>query len=199
MSRNDETKKVNIMLNLERNKPTRKDTLRLLVSGVQKHFPSGSLVLAKQTFAVADLVALLQADIDATNAADQARATWLTQVGAQNASHQKVAPVIRALKSLVISQFGDTQDAGTALADFGLTPRKIAERSIATKAEVVDKGRATRVARHTMGKNQKKLVTGTVTPTAAAQAPSGSAPTPASSTASAPQGVASGGAAPHPT
>ncbi len=146
------------------NKPTRKDMLRLIVSGVQKHFPSGQMSLAGQAFNMpTDLVNLLQADISVTDATDKARATWLATVQTQTDSHTKVAPVLRALKAQVLAQFGDTQDAATTLADFGYSPRKISARSSEEKVAAAAKGRATRTARHTMGSKQKQAVTGNVT------------------------------------
>src|ERR1700722_8623344 len=145
-------KERNVMSVLNRNKPTRKDRLRLIVSGVQKHYPSGQLTLASQTFNLpSDLVKAIQADIDATDAADKARADWLAAVQVQTDSHQKVGPVLRAFKRQVLAQFGDTQDASKTPADFGYAPQKVAVKSSATKVAARELGRATRAARHTMG------------------------------------------------
>ncbi len=151
------------MSTLDRNKPTRKDRLRLIISGVQKHYPNGTLVLAGQTFNVpTQLVQFIQQDIDATDVADKARAAWLERVQVQEDSHQKVAPVLRALKSAVLSLYGDTQNASSTLADFGYSPRKLTAKTSAKKAQAADKGLATRAARHTLGKKQKKDIKGTV-------------------------------------
>ncbi len=146
------------------NKSTRKDALRLIAAGVQMHFPSGTLILANQTFEMpADLVNLILADIADTDAADKARAAWLAAVQVQTNSHEKLAPVLRALKAQVLAQFGDTQDSATTLADFGYSPRRVGPRSVEEKAAAAVKGLATRAARHTMGSRQKERVTGNVT------------------------------------
>jgi hypothetical protein len=138
------------------NKPIRKDRLRLIASGVQTHFTSGQKVLAGQTFNMpSDLVKLIQADIDASDAADKARAVWLAAVQVQDDSHQKVAPVLRALKRLVLAQFGDTQAASSALADFGFVPQTVPAITAEARVAAVGKTRATRAARHTMGPKQK--------------------------------------------
>jgi hypothetical protein len=158
------------MPNQDKNKPTRKDRLRTLIAGAQKHFPSGSLVLAGQTLNPAQLVLRIQQDIDATDAADQAHSVWIEKVQLERNSHQELAPILRALRSQVFAQFGDAKDAASALGDFGFTPRKVAGRPVATKAAAAVKSRATRTARHTMGKNQRKKVKGTVP--AEASAPS---------------------------
>ena len=174
------------MSTLDRNKPTRKDLLRLVISGVQRHFPSGQMTLAGQTFNLpSDLVKFIQADIDATDAADKVRADWLAGVQVQTDSHQKVGPVLRAFKRQVLAKFGDTQDASSTLADFGYAPQKVATKSVATKAAAAEKGRATRAARHTMGKKQKLQVKGTVTaapgPAAPASPPAAGPGAPAAS------------------
>ena len=167
------------MSTIDRNKPTRKDLLRLVISGVQKHFPSGQMILAGQTFNLpSDLVKFIQTDIDVTDAADKARADWLAGVQVQTDSHQKVGPVLRALKRQVLATFGDTQDASSTLADFGYAPPKIAAKSAATKATAAERGRATRTARHTMGKKQKQPVKGTVPATASPPTAPASPPAP---------------------
>jgi hypothetical protein len=61
------------------------------------------------------------------------------------------------------------------LADFGFGPVKHTEPSPAVKAAAAVKARATRAARHTMGKVQKKAITGAAT-----------APAPATSNGAAP-------------
>jgi hypothetical protein len=191
------------MSELNRNKPTRKDRLRLIVSGVQKHYPSGQMTLASQTFNLpSDLVKAIQADIDATDAADKARADWLAAVQVQTDSHQKVGPVLRALKRTVLGQFGDTQDASSTLADFGYAPPKVTEKSSATKAAAAEQGRATRAARHTMGSKQKLQVKGTVTPASPpatpASPPAAGPAAPVAPVASAPAaGSTTAGTTPH--
>jgi hypothetical protein len=147
------------------NKPTRKSRLRLIIAGVQKQYPTGSLLLAGQTLTTSQLVQLIQQDIDASDAADKAHADWISQVQVERNSHQKVDPVLRALRSQVLAQFGDTKDAASTLATFGYSPRKVTPVPSDTKADAAAKGRATRAARHTMGKKQKASVKGTVSPT----------------------------------
>jgi hypothetical protein len=161
-----------IMPNQDKNKPTRKDRLRTLISGVQKHYPSGSLVLAGQAIPTAQLVLQIQQDIDATDAATQAHTAWIEKVQVERNSHRALAPLLRALRSLVFGQFGEAKDAASILGDFGFAPRKVVQRTAADKAKAADKSRATRKARSTMGKVQKKKVHGTAeAPASAATAP----------------------------
>jgi hypothetical protein len=172
----------------DRNKPSRKERLRLIAAGVAKRYAGVSLILSGTTYTTSSLEQAIQKDIDATDAADQARATWTALVQKERDSHVALAPVLRALKSQVIANFGDTKDASSTLADFGYTPRKVVKKKVETKATAVAKIKATRKARNTLGKNQKKNVKGTVpanAPAAAPAAASSSTPAP-SPTATAP-------------
>jgi hypothetical protein len=162
------------MPNQDKNKPTRKDRLRTLIAGVQKHFPAASLILAGQTIPIAQLLLRIEQDIDATDAAIQAHSAWIEKVQVERNSHRELAPLLRALRSMVFAQFGEAKDAASTLGDFGFAPRKLATRKTADKAKAAEKSRATRKARNTMGKVQKKKVHGT--PGEAAPAPTATGP-----------------------
>jgi hypothetical protein len=163
----------------DKNKPTRKSRLRTLISGVQKQLSGSSLALSGQTLSADQLVLRIQQDIDLTDAATLARTAWIEKVQLERNSHQELAPLLRALRSLVFSKFGDTNNAASVLGEFGFAPRKVAQRPSATKAGAAVKSRATRSARHTMGKRQKAGVKGDVKAvgTAPAAAPPPAKPT----------------------
>lgn len=183
----------------DKNKPSRKDRLRRIISGVQKHFSTGPLTLAGQTFNTsADLVNRIQGDIAASDASDDARAGWHGHVQVERDSHTALAPILRALKSQVVAKFGDTPDASATLGDFGYSPRKLPVRGVAAKAEAVDKLRATRTVRHTMGAQQKKAVKGTVEVpvTAASTAPAAAPSVATTSPSPASAGTAASAATP---
>ena len=145
----------------DNNKPSRQNRLRKIVAGVQKHMPNlGIITLGGAPIAMADVLREIQEDIAASDAADKAHADWLAQVQVQNDKHEKLAPLLRRLKQFVLLQVGDTQDASGELADFGYAPRKTPVKTVATKAAAIQKNLATRAARHTMGSQQKKKVTG---------------------------------------
>ncbi|HEY8039212.1 MAG TPA: hypothetical protein VIF15_05430, partial [Polyangiaceae bacterium] len=73
-------------------------------------------------------------------------------------------PVLRYLKTFVVTQFGDTQDSGPKLEIFGFTPRKARTTTVKTKAAAAEKVVATRKARNTMGPKQKAKIKGTPAP-----------------------------------
>jgi hypothetical protein len=128
----------------------------------------------------AQLVLRIEQDIEATDTATQAHTAWIEKVQVERNSHSALAPLLRALRSLVFGQFGEAKDAASILGDFGFTPRKVAQRPAAEKAKAADKSRATRKARNTMGKVQKKKVHGT---------PGEAAPASAATNPATPQGT----------
>jgi hypothetical protein len=132
-----------------------------VIAGIQKHLQNvSSLPLVGSTYTPADLVKLVQSRIDATGQADATKATWHSSVLAGEALNTKLTPVLRALRQYVINVFGA---ASPVLADFGFAPPKSATRTPEEKAAATAKAKATRTARHTMGKVQKKTVKGNVT------------------------------------
>jgi hypothetical protein len=154
------------------NKPTAKDLCSKAIQGVGKHL-SGvtSLTLLGASHTPASLKAVFQADIDATNAAEAGHTQWKQQVATQKATRANTRAVGKALKSYLLGTFGPA--AVGVLEDFGFTaPKSPGKKTVAAKAESLVKAKATRTARHTMGKKQRKTVKGT-----AAVSPSvGSAP-----------------------
>ncbi|MGH7270859.1 MAG: hypothetical protein ACREJ3_10560 [Polyangiaceae bacterium] len=145
-------------------KVTRQDRLRLIVSGATKHFqPNTPFTLAGVSYTLAALTQLCQKDITASDSATQAKAAWLAIVQSERDDHSQVYPVLRAFKAYVVSLFGDGQAAGTTLADFGYSPRKVRAAKVAVKAAAAVKVVATRKARGTMGPVQRKAITGSVT------------------------------------
>jgi hypothetical protein len=147
----------------------------MLVIGAQKHFaPTASFTLAGRTYTLAQLVQFCTDDIAACDGSVQAKAAWLTAVQAERSRHHDAEPILRAFKAYVTSFYGDSPTAGDVLGDFGLSPRKVPVKDVAVKSVAVEKMLATRKARHTLGKVQKKGIKGTIQP-GAPTSPSGSA------------------------
>ena len=151
-------------------KATLEQRIRGLIAGTQKHPPTGSLTVDGVTYTAAALVQLLQSLADALSAVDAAKASWQNALTQQRTVQTQVLPVIRGYSNLLLAANGN---APATLADYGLTPRK-AKTPLSTEAQAqaIAKNEATRKARNTMGKQQKKQVKGTVpTSPAAPQAP----------------------------
>jgi hypothetical protein len=102
--------------------------------------------------------------VDANAAVDRAEALhkeWQDQVQAAHAARKTAAAVFLSLRSYLVGQYG--ANAKAVLNDFGMeAPKPKGPKTVATKVAAARKRDATRVARHTMGKVQKKSVKGTV-------------------------------------
>jgi hypothetical protein len=181
---------------MKTNKPTNKDLDNKAMSGADKHLASlTSITVGGTAYTVPTLKAVFQADIDATNAADAAGTQWKEQVIKAQAMRAQSARVRRALRAYLIGLYG--AEAVGILEDFGFSPPKPpGPKTVGMKAQGVERAAATRKARHTMGKNQKKAVKGTITTIVTEPASPVSPPAPAP-VASAPTQGASGGTAPH--
>jgi hypothetical protein len=131
-------------------KETRQVRIGKVSAGIQKYFMNlPAIDLAGTSRTPADLIAILQRALDAIKQSSNAKAAWRAVVQTERNVLRETSPVLRYIKALVISKFGDTQDSSNALEDFGYTPRKVP---------------VTRVARATRGKKQKAKIKGTVAP-----------------------------------
>jgi hypothetical protein len=150
-------------------KAIRSDRNRKAIDGVRKHYASSPMVILDGvSLAPDDIVKALQGSIDAADATTAVTALFHKTVDAEQTAHAAADAVYLGLKTLVTSQFKTAPDT---MAEFGFTlqPRQVPDA--ATAAAAVEKRRATRVARHTMGKRQKANVKGTVTAPDTAPAP----------------------------
>jgi type I site-specific restriction endonuclease len=189
------------------NRNTQQNGDRKMVLAIPKYLANaGTMTLAGKAYTPTDLGKLFQGRIDSIDAATAAHAKWLDAVKADRDQIAQTAVVVRALKDLLRSMFATQAET---LADFGLTPRKVTKKTVATLTQAVAQSQATRKARSTMGKVQKLDVTAPVNATVVVTPVGGTAPaTPATAqnaapaaTAApvpAPQGTApAGGTSPH--
>jgi hypothetical protein len=152
-----------------RSKAVRSDRNRQAIAGVRKHFAStATVVIDGVPHTPDDIVRALQSSIDASDATAAAGAQFHKTVEAEKAANASADAMYGGLKTLVTSQFKTTPDT---MADFGITLPSRQVPDAATAAAAAEKRRATRVARHTMGKRQKANVKGTVTTPETAPAP----------------------------
>jgi len=155
-------------------KATLEQRVRELVAGTQKHSPNGSLTFGGATYTTAALVQELQSLADALAAADAAKASWQDALKDADGVRAKVVPVMQAYRSWLVATNGN---APSTLADYGLTPRKSATPLTSEqKVARAKKAEATREARGTMGKKQKKSVKGKVVTNAPVTSPTATQP-----------------------
>jgi hypothetical protein len=130
----------------------------LLLAGTQKRFSStASLQFGGSTHAPAEIETALQRRIAAADATGPARTAFHTAVAAERLARAETRKLVTQFRAFLLATFGEDL---TALADFGLTPRKPVVKPPKVKVAAADKARATRQARGTKGKKQKKAIKG---------------------------------------
>jgi hypothetical protein len=168
------------------NKVTETTNDNLLIAGIQKHLATATLTLAGTSYTGAALVALLQARVSAVSGTVTAKTAYASAVKAQDEELANTQAVVSALRKTILAMY---KDAAT-LGDFGLSPPKKPSMTPAERVASAAKAAATRAARHTMGPEQKKAVTGASASASSSSSASGGSPTTAGG-GSAPTGVSS--------
>jgi hypothetical protein len=142
-------------------KPNRTDQTaadQKLIDGLNKHASAiTALVIAGVTMSPKDIIAVLQSRIATSTNANLTRAAFRAAASADQDERGKTKAFASRLRQALLVVFAGQVDT---LADFGLTPRKVAVRTPEQKLAAAVKAKATRQARHTMGKVQKSKITG---------------------------------------
>jgi hypothetical protein len=108
---------------------------------------------------VGDVTGAYQSCIDERTTLNSQRAEVKATLASVAAADIKRRTVDVALKAWVVNQYGaDSKEAH----DFGFPAPKAASRTVDSKATAIERGQATRKARHTMGSKQKEDVKGTM-------------------------------------
>lgn len=129
-----------------------------LISGLAANYqPTDTFLLPSGTVTRDALIAQFQGFISVTETTKSANQSWREAVQAERSALVVVAPVRQAVRSVIQGRYGAS---ATQLAQFGFSPRKATVRKAATKAVAVMKMKATREARSTKGKVQKKDIKG---------------------------------------
>jgi hypothetical protein len=139
--------------------------VKQLILGTGKHYANGSqtIQLAGATFTVTALTQLMQNFVDNREAVEASKAATKTKIETERTQAPSQIAVVTAFEKVVRGSFGTSADV---LADFGLAlPKARAPMTAEQKAVAVAKRAATRKARGTMGKVQKKAVKGAVSAT----------------------------------
>jgi hypothetical protein len=129
-----------------------------LLSGFSKHLGNQkSLMLGNATYTAAAVTKALQAFVDAYQALIAEKAKEQTTHQAAVAAEASATPLVKLIVAYVRAVYGNNTEV---LTDFGLQPHKVAAKKPPVLVQASVKAKATRAARHTMGKAQKKGVTG---------------------------------------
>lgn len=137
------------------------DALQKLADGLTQHASTApSVVIAGVTMKPSDIVAKLQARIAQAKALSSAAANWHSMVQTEKIAAEGLKPLLSMVQQVLRAAYSTELDV---LADFGLSPRKKAVVSPATKTAAALKAKATRAARGTKGAQQKAAITTQVT------------------------------------
>jgi hypothetical protein len=131
-------------------------SVQKLLAGFSTAFPAKStLTVSGTALSVAQITAKLQAIVDEYQAILDARSTLQGDLQTAKTNRPTEHELITQLHGALVSFFG----SGSAqLLQFGFTPKKAKQTTVATKATAAAKAKATRTLRHTMGSVQKQSV-----------------------------------------
>ncbi len=147
-----------------------------LLDGINKHSAAmPTVIVSGAAVPLKDITDTLQARIQAARNVAPAKATWQVAVQADRDQRANSKTLVTVLKQALVLHFNGQVET---LADFGLTGRKPTVVSPETRVAAAAKAKATRAARHTMGKKQKAKIKGTVPAAAPEVPPPATAPAP---------------------
>jgi hypothetical protein len=146
-------------------KPTGKAQVTVIakqvIAGMGKRLTSTtSIVLAGSSFTPDQIKSKLQLLVDLRSAADAAKASSKARIAEETTQAPDLIALMSDLRAYVNVTFRNSPEA---LADFGIIPKARVVLTGEALAAATAKRAATRAARHTMGKVQKKGIKGDVT------------------------------------
>jgi hypothetical protein len=135
-----------------------------LITGISA-LPDKTFLLGGQTFTKAQVVAPLQALVDAAAKTAADEATWHTSVQDEHDAEAAAREMVDAVKPFLQGRLG--KSSPLLRSQFGLAPVKLAAKTVAAKATGIARSLATRAIRGTRGSKQKKALTAEATPAVA--------------------------------
>jgi hypothetical protein len=133
---------------------------RKIIAGSYKHITK-NIVLAGETQSAKTIESAMNEVTSADDTCDELRMKLEAATKVAKVARAKATTLTASLKKYVVAHFGESSPV---LADFGFTPRKLAQKTVAEKFQTVEKQLATRAARHTMGSRQKAAIHGSIAP-----------------------------------
>jgi hypothetical protein len=162
--------------------------LSAMISGLQKREQElAPFVIGSKQYTVAQVIAALQARHDATQAVTMTKAAWQAAVKTDHDGRASGQAFLAGVRQTLLTAYAGSVDS---LADFGLVGHKPHATTPEKQVAAAQKAKATRAARHTLGKKQKLALKGDVT---------GVVVTPVTPPKAAPGAPAQGPASPTPT
>ena len=165
----------NPMFSLHSNRSDLGDTLGKLLPLVLRFTPDAKFVVNGVAMTGATFVERIQKMVASMTATDDAHRQLTVATVAEEENRAALRDEADAYRAYVLSVFGASSKEYAAL---GFQPKKRSEPDLQTRAAAADKLRATRAARHTMGKKQRAAIHGVVAPVPATPSPVPVAATP---------------------
>jgi hypothetical protein len=134
--------------------------LRALIVGLTKHLPTQPLAMMGVPYTGTTLAARLQASVDSLTQVLEARAALEGALQKDRTQREGDAALLATVHEALWIFYGNAPET---LNDFGMRPRKT-RKPLTPEANLLraERARATRAARHTMGKRQKAKNKGSV-------------------------------------
>jgi hypothetical protein len=141
------------------NRTTQQDRDRKMIAGIQAHLAKEpKIVIRSVVYTPESLIQVIQNDLNLADAATKAKAALADAAAAVRANRTNLRTFITGFRQYVLNTFTDAN----VITDFGFSPSKAPKKTVATKALAAARVVATRQARGTLGKVQKKEVHGSV-------------------------------------
>jgi hypothetical protein len=126
------------------------------VDGIQKNLGKvAAVMLDGRSYAPSAIAAIYSDWLAKAQAVQSAKNAWLVAVGKRDKAEKALLPLDAAFKRFLLSYYGL---ASATLVDYGVDAPRVGKKSAMVKRLAAEKARATRAARGTMGKRQKKAV-----------------------------------------
>ena len=131
-----------------------------LIDGVSQFLSHlASLPVGSKSVTPADIIKVLQDRLASSKAVNTTDAAHQAAVNADRDERASTSRFIAALRLVIMGMFSNSPDT---LAVFGMSVRKTGKPSATTLANAAAKNKATREARHTLGKKARLKVQGVV-------------------------------------
>jgi hypothetical protein len=135
-----------------------------VIAAIAKLAPDAVFPVGGKLVASKDLQAQIQANVDRQKELVETRAKARQLLVLVESERVESTKVLTAVRQYAAGAFGE---ASAEFASFGFKERKAPQQKPASRVEAAAKMRATRLARHTMGRRQRAAIHGVVPPSPA--------------------------------
>jgi hypothetical protein len=174
---NNNTNSTLTVMNIAAQKATVEAEYKALIDGINSELGADtSFIINDESFTKADLIGRFESRLEAAQKTKTNRTALHLCVASERAIALEVAPLRMGFKTFLQSRFGKSSPK---LQKFGFVQAKKPQRPAVSKATAVEKNKATRTVRNTVGKKARLKITAPSKPVPAAAPAGQSEPKPA--------------------